>query len=286
MSLVRDKDRDPVLSNVSVEFKQGQIIAIVGGQGAGKSLLMRLLSYLTFPDSGFVFVPSHLRSLYVPQMIMMPEIPIWDNLTLGNPEAHPDRVREVVKGLNMHETSAILERYLILKKAIEDEKGATSLHPEHYTALDSIQVDTHSLPHAEVAKMQLARALIMNPELLIMQGPLSHFPDKTGTEIWEALRQHRDNRGYKLPKEDLRYRRPRTLIFSPTSVDHLQEVDAIWEVDGKNGLIIHNVDREFELTETMIHKWRMGPTDPKRLSIRKSFSFERGQPARKNKMKL
>jgi len=211
------------LQQASVKFSQGDIIAIVGGRGAGKKLLMRLLGGLLFPTKGCVFIPAHLRVLFVPQKICLLAASVWDNLTLGHPYANPERVRKIVEGLDMSETLALLDDYLQIGEPAESEDANLGVK-------EDASRDIECLPHTETAKMQIARALIMNPEVLIMQGPLAHFHDQTAVDMWKVLFYHVRNRGYMLPEEEVNSRRPRTMLWSPTAGTFLPHADRIWEV--------------------------------------------------------
>lgn len=230
------------LTTGRMKLPQGSTVAIVGRHRAGKSLLMRVMASAVFPQKGFVFIPSHLRVLFVPQRVMMPEISLWDNLTFGNVAESPKRVQDILRRLEMHKTLELLGSHL----KGEGDSRAPRLH-EH-------QENMSALTHTEIAKLQLARALIMNPEVLILQGPLSHFYDKTAVEVWKALQEHVRNRGFQLPSADARLRRPRTMLFSPTSVDQLRDVDYIWEVDGANGVRLKPKD---EITDEDYDRWML-----------------------------
>merc|ERR1719235_1783470 len=67
---------------------------------------------------------------------------------------------------------------------------------------------------SEGAKMHLARALIMNPEVMVMQRPLIHFAKEEKVKIMALLQEHVSNRGIGLPKEKVGLRRPRTVFLS------------------------------------------------------------------------
>merc|ERR1712196_623585 len=123
--------------------------------------LMRLLAHRIFPDSGTIFVPSHLRVFHVcldPHILAMSA---WHNLTLGctHPrQEDPLRMKRILEQFHLFGISMHLDKEWALG----------------FDALDEIS-DCHwadSLTSTEKHKFCLARAFIMNPEVMAMQRPL------------------------------------------------------------------------------------------------------------------
>merc|ERR1712176_365485 len=71
------------------------------------------------------------------------------------------------------------------------------------------------MTYTEKAKLHLARALIMNAEVLVLQRPLSHYDEETGIGVLQLVREHVLGRGLMMPKESAGRRRPRTCFFVP-----------------------------------------------------------------------
>eukprot|EP00747_Dinoflagellata_sp_TGD_P069108 gnl/TRDRNA2_/TRDRNA2_155993_c0_seq2.p1 gnl/TRDRNA2_/TRDRNA2_155993_c0~~gnl/TRDRNA2_/TRDRNA2_155993_c0_seq2.p1 ORF type:complete len:279 (-),score=28.13 gnl/TRDRNA2_/TRDRNA2_155993_c0_seq2:13-849(-) len=92
------------------------------------------------------------------------------------------------------------------------------------------------LSYTEKAKVHLARALIMNPEVLVLQRPLHHYNHETATKIWRVLSTHISNRGFGLSRDTCELRRPRTCFFSPESLVHAREADLIWMIKGEGAV--------------------------------------------------
>merc|ERR1719201_2767862 len=91
---------------------QGHIIGISGPHGSGKATLMQLLAGILLPQKGMVFIPSHLRALYVPEETLLLALSAWANLIFGFPNAHPSRVKEILLGLGMKGTLALIRNDL------------------------------------------------------------------------------------------------------------------------------------------------------------------------------
>jgi ABC-type uncharacterized transport system fused permease/ATPase subunit len=82
---------------------QGALVGIIGAHGQGHTTLMRLLGHELFPTEGQIFVPSHLRVLFVTREIYMLNGPAWSNLVFGcTPEdIDPFRIRRIFELLRL-----------------------------------------------------------------------------------------------------------------------------------------------------------------------------------------
>jgi len=82
-------------------------------------------------------------------------------------------------------------------------------------------------------KLHLARALIMNPELMVMHRPLYHFDEDIGRKILNLVKIHHKNRGLCMPTTTMGRRRPRTVFMSIDDGHEWQEnaADIVWRID-------------------------------------------------------
>eukprot|EP00435_Cladocopium_sp_Y103_P029599 s638_g7.t1 len=87
------------------------------------------------------------------------------------------------------------------------------------------------LTYTEKVKVSLARALIMNPDLLVLHRPFHHFDLGTADSILNVIKIHHENRGACLPAADLTSRRPRCVVFSPETVEQAQQAHILWQID-------------------------------------------------------
>jgi len=234
-----------LLKDISVTIKQGQIIGILGYHGSGKSTLMRLLGHTMFPSEGDIFVPGHLRPLLVGQEIdMFEHETAWFNLTFGLPAESPFRVKQILQALEMETTLKLVTNELtsLGREGELDIPGSTiqaNAPNAKRVALNSVTgFSLKGLPHGERAKIHIARALITNPEVLLMHKPLSHFDDKVADMFLNAFSVHCDNRGYMVPASSRDDRRPRTLIISPTTLKELDFINVVWEIKDC-GVVVH-----------------------------------------------
>merc|ERR1712050_507010 len=91
---------------------------------------------------------------------------------------------------------------------------------------------TKKLSSHEEAKIHLARALVMNPEVLVLHRPTLNYDHGTALKIMMFIRKNVDNRGFKVPEETRGRRRPRTCFYTPTGENEegIREADILWNV--------------------------------------------------------
>ncbi len=153
-----------VLDSVDFAVRAGEIVTLVGLNGAGKSTLIRVILGIVEPDSGEVVQRPRLRVGYVPQHMQRdPVLPITVErfMTLGAPAP-----RET------------LQRVL-------DEVGADPIlgHP------------LAEISGGEMQRVMLARALLREPQLLVLDEPLAGVDVTSQSDLYRLIAEIRDRRG-------------------------------------------------------------------------------------------
>eukprot|EP00930_Biecheleria_cincta_P047101 TRINITY_DN32589_c0_g1_i1.p1 TRINITY_DN32589_c0_g1~~TRINITY_DN32589_c0_g1_i1.p1 ORF type:complete len:827 (-),score=142.55 TRINITY_DN32589_c0_g1_i1:24-2504(-) len=248
----------------SLSAEQGQIIAVVGPHGSGKNTFLRIIADRLNPETGYLFIPSHLRSLFVSGQPIMLNASLWKNLTYGVPEMKDtETVVSILKELSMESILELLKKDTTVPKQTEvsiapsvpttaDSRtlGVTSYAPllgeephdgdeeaqgARHVANEAEEVQSQqwltTITYSERVKICLARALIMNPEILILYRPFHHFDASTSTHLLQVIKKHHSNRGLCLPTESANARRPRSIFFSPETLDQAAEADVLWQID-------------------------------------------------------
>ena len=101
-------DNKPVISNFSLDAKPGEMIAVMGETGAGKTTLIRLILALIEPQKGSISIRNEVKSVkvspstrsnfvYVPQGNTLFSGTIRNNLLIGNPDADEDMLIKVLE---------------------------------------------------------------------------------------------------------------------------------------------------------------------------------------------
>ncbi len=153
-----------ILEKIDLEISAGEILTLVGPNGAGKTTLVRVLLGLLKHDSGKVHRKEGLSVGYLPQAFEVdPSLP----LTVS-------RLLCLTQKPSLEQMEAHLE-----------EVGARNLldHP------------VQSLSGGERQRVLLARALLRNPELLVLDEPIQNVDINGQTELYRLIMKIRDNRG-------------------------------------------------------------------------------------------
>jgi ABC-type bacteriocin/lantibiotic exporter with double-glycine peptidase domain len=165
-----------VLHDMNLHFPRGTITSVVGPSGAGKSSLLRLITRMEEPDTGRIFVDgfaltgmplADLRRQVsvVWQEFALMQGTVWENLTLGTPDATRAQVEEAVRLCRLDGLLAGLPNGYETSVA---EWGAT-------------------LSGGQRQRMAIARALIRDTPVLLFDEATSNVDMQTETEILREL---------------------------------------------------------------------------------------------------
>lgn len=171
-----------VLKNISFEVKPGQTVAIVGTTGSGKTTLVKLISRLYDVTSGRILIDGidirkyDLKSLreqisYIEQDIFLFSTTIYENITFGKPSSL-EEVIKVAKEAQAHEFISKLPNGYF---TVIGERGVT-------------------LSGGERQRIAIARALLTNPRILILDDSTSAIDSETEDKIQKAIFKARKGR--------------------------------------------------------------------------------------------
>jgi len=225
-----------VLKNVNISVPQGSMVAVVGPHSSGKSTFLLLLSNILIPTSGHIYVPSHLRVLHVSREPMFLRASLLQNLAFGLPPhmIDVDRIKTILRKLDLEDMIQVLNNDL--HQSIDDARicdDNTSAR-EKLGQLDiadfaDVSWDS-SLNHSRKVKLHIARALIANPEVLVLDRALQALEEDVACEILDVLRKHVKERGLCLPEESIASRRPRNVFWCTQSAAQAAQADAVWQM--------------------------------------------------------
>lgn len=212
-----------VLQDVSLRVPQGSFVMVVGARGSGSHTFMKLLGQEVFPTTGSIFWPSHLRCCsvsYEPMTISF--FSPLRNLVFGNQgtdDARPERVKEILRRLKLDRVLEMVEQELEYPGRMDDDD-------EHFWQ--------DSLTCRELALIHLARALVMNAEVMVMHHPLYHYQAAEAADVLSILREHVENRGICLDPNQVLRRRPRTLFISHEAPPEQDDANVLWEISDRS----------------------------------------------------
>ena len=176
--------KQPVLVDVSFKAQPGQTVAILGGTGSGKSTMMHLLQRLYDPDSGEITIggrdirtieKKYLRSRvgYVLQEPFLYSRSIRENLAITRPDAPEDEIHDIARITSSEDFIG------------EFEKGYDTLVGERGVTLSGGQKQ----------RIAIARTLLRDNDILILDDSLSAVDTETDRAIREALSAGRGRNG-------------------------------------------------------------------------------------------
>jgi len=223
----------PILKNITMSIPQGQMVAVTGPHKSGKSSFMQLLAGNLLPTRGGIFVPSHLRVLYISREPIFLHASITHNLSLGLPDPSQidvQRVCAILRMLGLEEAVVMVEKE---KPGDAHGKDAVeSFMEDELKFMDSTEASwEQSLSLSFKVRLHIARALIADPEVIIIDRALLALNTESALQVLDVLNQHVRERGLCMPAEAKSLRRPRTVFFSSDIASQVAKADCILQVD-------------------------------------------------------
>ena len=167
-----------VLNNLSLEIQKGEVVALIGSSGAGKSTFLRSLNYLEAPDSGRIKIDDFEVDF---EHITQDQI-----LTLRR------KLAMVFQQFNLFGRKTALENGkegLIVVKGLSDQE-ATKIAREELAKVGLSDRENHYPRHLSGGQKQrvaLARALAMKPEVLLLDEPTSALDPELVGEVEKSI---------------------------------------------------------------------------------------------------
>lgn len=169
-SFTVDGQKVDVLKDINLEVQKGEFIAIVGHSGCGKSTLLKIIAGLEKNDTGLVTVdgkevngPGMDRGMIFQEHRLFPWMSIEKNVQLG------------LKGLSKEEKTKLSDQYLELVKLSEFKKAYPS-----------------QLSGGMSQRAAIARSLVSQPEVLLLDEPFGALDALTKIELQEELLKIRE----------------------------------------------------------------------------------------------
>lgn len=167
---------EPVLREVDLDVKPGQCVAILGATGAGKSVLMSLIPRFWDPTGGSVLIDGidarelHLDDLRHGIGIVFQESFLFSNTVAANIAfGHPGATREQIE--KAAKIAAAHDFIMALPQGYETLLGESG----------------NTLSGGQRQRLAIARAVLLEPAILLLDDPTAAIDSETEHEIFEAL---------------------------------------------------------------------------------------------------
>lgn len=155
------------LDDINLEVAKNEFVCLLGPSGCGKSTLLNMIAGFEKPSSGTVIVdgqmisaPGSDRGVVFQQANLMPWLPIWENVAF----------HLLLRGGQKSERRAIAQRYI-------DMVGLTGFE-NHYPS---------ELSGGMNQRVGIARALLMNPQVILMDEPFGALDEQTRMDMQNEL---------------------------------------------------------------------------------------------------
>ncbi len=169
------RDNDVILSDINFHVSNGEVIGIIGSSGCGKSTLLRCLNGLESIQSGNIII---------------------DNVKLDRKKSHLSAIRQkigiVFQKFNLFEHLNVIDNIILAPIKVKkiNKKEALDLG---YSLLEKVKLKDkalcypHELSGGQAQRIAIARALAMQPKIMLFDEPTSALDPEMTNEVLDVL---------------------------------------------------------------------------------------------------
>lgn len=173
------KESVMALNNVSVEFQEGKMYAIMGRSGSGKSTLVHILGLLDSPTSGHIYIDNkdvtNLKEDKVQEIIGQNIGFVFQKFYLNN---------------NLTALENVILPSLINKEITKDERRKKAIKLLELVGLENrLNHKPKELSGGEAQRVAVARSLINNPKIIIADEPTGNLDKTSELTIFKLLKE-------------------------------------------------------------------------------------------------
>jgi ABC-type histidine transport system ATPase subunit len=180
-----------VLNGISLEIREGEVISLIGSSGSGKSTLLRCINLLEIPDAGRVTIGN--------ELIQMKQNRRGESIPANARQV--DRLRTklgmVFQHFNLWSHMTVLQNIIeapihVLKHPKDDVMRRAMAYLDKVGIADKTSSYPYQLSGGQQQRAAIARALTMEPDLLMFDEPTSALDPELVGEVLLVMRQLAD----------------------------------------------------------------------------------------------
>ena len=185
-NLTKEFSGQKVLDGIDIDIEKGEVVAIVGASGAGKSTILRCLNYLEQPDSGTIAIDDF--------KVDFGTITKEQILTLRR------KLAMVFQQFNLFERRTALDNVkegLKIVKKLSDEE-ATKIAKEELAKVGLSNRENHYPRHLSGGQKQravIARIFALDPDIFVLDEPTTGMDAGTANTFYELMHHSAHNHG-------------------------------------------------------------------------------------------
>jgi putative spermidine/putrescine transport system ATP-binding protein len=161
-----------IIDNLDLTVRSGELVSLLGPSGCGKTTTLRMIAGFLDPDAGSIKVAgnevSHLGAEKRPSAMVFQNYALWPHMTVAKNVGFPLKLRKLGKAEVAERVDAVLALVNLLHH--RDSRPAR-------------------ISGGEQQRVALARALVQEPELLLLDEPLSNLDAKLRVKVREDIRE-------------------------------------------------------------------------------------------------
>jgi putative spermidine/putrescine transport system ATP-binding protein len=160
-----------IIDNLHLVVKKGEMVSLLGPSGCGKTTTLRMIAGFLIPDKGDIFLDGKdvttLGPEKRPSAMVFQNYALWPHMTVFNNVAYPLKVRKLTKPE--------------IEKRVNEALALVNLM--HHKDSRPGQISG-----GEQQRVALARALVQEPDILLLDEPLSNLDAKLRVKVREDIR--------------------------------------------------------------------------------------------------
>ena len=169
-----------VLDHISLKIEKGKVIAVIGPSGTGKSTLLRCINVLERPEEGTIQLDDQIFD--------------YEKLSKADIQVLRTRTSMVFQNSNLYRNKTALENITtpltLVKKMPKEEADKIALDLlEKVGVLEKKDAYPETLSGGEKQRVGIARALAVNPDIILFDEPTSALDPEMVQEVLELIRE-------------------------------------------------------------------------------------------------